>query len=308
MVKLFGFGKDAEEEKQKVVRLEFDNGYSLNVNLDQLPFTIGRAADCDLVVSSEHVSRTHCTIESVDDEIHIVDQSTNGTFVDDLQLKHSSAPISTQMHLLFGGEFMLTLTPYDEDGAPIVHKKAAASGDETQQLLHGVCLVDICDSTEKTPEEVGNITKYLRIKMLKKNSNKLLLIKNTGDGFLLVYEDAASALETAVAVLDYQQEHGPEFGFDLRATIDAGMTSLTADKDRLGVAINRAARLEKTQAVNIEERGADFEALKARNRLILTEDMRNTMHPEDSEACEHIGSCKLKGFGDQMHDIYQYPV
>ena len=294
------------EAPRKVLRLEFDNGYTLNVMSNQLPFTIGRSADCNLVVASHHVSRSHCTIEMVDDEVHIVDQSTNGTFIDDFLLKNESSPIKSQIHVLFGGEFMLALSPYDAEGNLVKHTREA--DDHTESIVHGICLVDICDSTEKTPDQVGNITQFLRIEILKRNRDKLLLIKNTGDGFLLIYEDTACALDTAARVLQFQNDRGREYGCDLRVTLDAGMTSLTADQDRLGLAINRAARIEKTQAGNIEERGPDFEALKARNRCILTNDMRHSLLEDDQETCDFIGSCKLKGFGETMHAIYQYPV
>ena len=99
-----------------------------------------------------------------------------------------------------------------------------------------------------------------------------------------------------------------EQGFDLRVTLDAGMTSMTADKDRLGLAINRASRIEKVQAGNIEVRGQEFEQLRARNRCIVTEEMRKTMITEQQGRCQHVGACKLKGFGDDMHQIFQYQV
>ena len=242
----FPFRKDSPATR--IARVEFDNGYALNIMSDQLPFTIGRSKDRHLVVSSTFVSRRHCTIDEVDGVLAIIDESQNGTFIDDHRLKHESAPIEHRIHLLFGGEFMLAISPYDKNGQVV----AAPSPDETastsRENTHGVLLVDLCDSTEKTPEQVGNITQYLRIEMLRKHRDKLLMIKNTGDGFLLVYEDPGAAFETAERILEYQNNRGAQFDFDLRVTLDAGHTTETADRDRLGIAINRAARIEKVQA------------------------------------------------------------
>jgi len=42
---------------------------------------IGRAADCDLVIANNRVSRKHCTIERRQDKFVLMDQSTNGTYV-----------------------------------------------------------------------------------------------------------------------------------------------------------------------------------------------------------------------------------
>ena len=101
----FSFGKDSPAVK--LARIEFDNGYALNIMRDQLPFTIGRAKDRNLVVTSAFVSRRHCTIDAVDGELHIID---------DHLLKHESAAIAHRIHLLFGGEFMLAISPHDANG------------------------------------------------------------------------------------------------------------------------------------------------------------------------------------------------
>jgi len=141
------FKKTKFDDLQKVVKLEFDNGYSLNVLHNQLPFTIGRAPDCNLVVASSFVSRTHCTIEAVDDEIHIVDQSSNGTFIDERLLQNESVAVKHLMHLLFGGEFMLIITPYDGEGVLITNISKEDAATKTQAIAHGVLIVDVCDST-----------------------------------------------------------------------------------------------------------------------------------------------------------------
>ena len=96
----------------------------------------------------------------------------------------------------------------------------ASAPDETastsRENTHGVLFVEVCDSTEKTPEQVGDITHYLRIEMLCKHRDKLLMIKNTRDGFLLVYEDRAASFETAERILEFQSGRGEQFE-DLRA-------------------------------------------------------------------------------------------
>lgn len=45
------------------------------------PFTIGRVSDCDLRVRRERVSRFHASIEFKDGEYHLIDDSTNSTYV-----------------------------------------------------------------------------------------------------------------------------------------------------------------------------------------------------------------------------------
>ena len=43
--------------------------------------TMGRAADCGIVIADNNASREHCTIERRQDKFVLADQSTNGTYV-----------------------------------------------------------------------------------------------------------------------------------------------------------------------------------------------------------------------------------
>jgi hypothetical protein len=45
------------------------------------PFTLGRVSDCDLRMRRERVSRFHARIEFKDGEYHLVDDSSNGTYL-----------------------------------------------------------------------------------------------------------------------------------------------------------------------------------------------------------------------------------
>ncbi len=60
----------------------FYQGKELSFGKDDLPIRLGRDENtCDLVVNSEVASRIHCSIEVKDNQIGLVDCSTNGTFL-----------------------------------------------------------------------------------------------------------------------------------------------------------------------------------------------------------------------------------
>ncbi|MFL0805187.1 MAG: FHA domain-containing protein [Agarilytica sp.] len=60
----------------------FHQGKELSFGKDDLPIRLGRdESACDLVVNSEVASRVHCSIEVKDNQIGLVDSSTNGTFL-----------------------------------------------------------------------------------------------------------------------------------------------------------------------------------------------------------------------------------
>ena len=50
--------------------------------LENYPFTMGRARDCNLIIDNNQVSRLHATLEWDHEQVVITDHnSTNGTFV-----------------------------------------------------------------------------------------------------------------------------------------------------------------------------------------------------------------------------------
>ncbi len=53
--------------------------------------TIGRAAGADLILDAALVSRLHCRLEAVDDQVLVIDlESTNGTFVNDERVRQQA--------------------------------------------------------------------------------------------------------------------------------------------------------------------------------------------------------------------------
>lgn len=56
-------------------------GQTWELTTHQRPFTLGRVADCDLQVRELRVSRFHARIELRDEQFHLIDDSTNGTYV-----------------------------------------------------------------------------------------------------------------------------------------------------------------------------------------------------------------------------------
>jgi hypothetical protein len=79
----------------------------LLVGHDTLPLTLGRDASNDLVIGDPRASRNHGRIESRQSQFFIVDQSTNGTYVDidgesEFMLKGDEAILHGRGRLSFG--------------------------------------------------------------------------------------------------------------------------------------------------------------------------------------------------------------
>lgn len=60
----------------------FFRGKDMSFSKAQLPVKLGRdAAECDIVIDSNVASRIHCVIEVRENQIGLIDKSTNGTFI-----------------------------------------------------------------------------------------------------------------------------------------------------------------------------------------------------------------------------------
>ncbi|MFT7131234.1 MAG: pSer/pThr/pTyr-binding forkhead associated (FHA) protein [Gammaproteobacteria bacterium] len=60
----------------------FFHGKEMSFSKEQLPIKLGRdEAECDIVVGSSVASRIHCVIEVRENQIGLIDKSTNGTFI-----------------------------------------------------------------------------------------------------------------------------------------------------------------------------------------------------------------------------------
>lgn len=63
-------------------------GVARQLTMRQLPYTVGRAPTCALVIDNELVSRTHAVFELHDDQIHLRDLGgANGTRVNGARIK-----------------------------------------------------------------------------------------------------------------------------------------------------------------------------------------------------------------------------
>jgi class 3 adenylate cyclase len=81
MLPTVGFGKSKSRKKRLSLRFQ---GQEVIVGEGRKSATLGRAEDNDLVVKGNLISRLHARVEVSKDRFTLVDESTNGTFVQTL--------------------------------------------------------------------------------------------------------------------------------------------------------------------------------------------------------------------------------
>lgn len=98
-----------ETHATHVLSIEFFYaGKTYPVNMNKLPFMIGREEQtCDLVIDSPMTSRNHCSIEIRENQLGLLDKSTNGTFVklgrsDSVFIRNEFCPLVGQGYIKLG--------------------------------------------------------------------------------------------------------------------------------------------------------------------------------------------------------------
>lgn len=91
----------------------FYQGRSLVIQRDELPFYLGRDAGInDMAVDGDTISRKHCVLQLRDQQIGLLDTSTNGTFVkqgraDSVFIHHEYYPLVGQGAIKLGHKIEL---------------------------------------------------------------------------------------------------------------------------------------------------------------------------------------------------------
>jgi len=94
-----------------VARIELHNGIRLSVYEASLPLVIGRDASCEICVPISRISRQHCEIYLQDDELYILDTSTNGTMVGGRRLIGEATSLQGRTDILLTNDVTITITP-----------------------------------------------------------------------------------------------------------------------------------------------------------------------------------------------------
>ncbi len=294
---------------RRLALLEFDMGWSMWLTEAHLPFHIGRHPDNDLRNSSNCVSRRHCMLDLINNELCIIDTgSSNGTVLHNRVIKNQELPLLDKTCVLLS-DMMIWITPCDEDGHILeeTSSRTYTGMHDKSKMSHGVCLVDICDSMEAGIEEINHTSQMLRSTIIGREQENLLLLKHMGDGYLAVFDTCLPAVSAVKRLLSWQASNDDNlFSANIRISLDSGITHPSHGHDRAGLPICRAARIEKTQLRDIEVPGEQVQELKNRNRCLLTQSMSEILDDTVSERYTYIGKRKLKGFADELHSIYQF--
>lgn len=104
------------------ITMKLIEGQELSFKLSNGSYSIGRSSECDIIVKHDGMSRRHCKIDIINDEIFITDfGSTNGVMIDGKKLDPEvRTELKAYLSLTFG---------------PVISFKALTDEEVAQNLL-----------------------------------------------------------------------------------------------------------------------------------------------------------------------------
>ena len=181
-------------------------------------------------------------------------------------------------------------------------------------LTEAILVLDLCNSTDIAARYGDHITLKLMqiltdtIKPIAQQE-KVQLMKNTGDGFLITFPKVDNSVRFAWQTLDkigrYNKKVDDISRINLRFAINLGETKVVGDGDRMGVAINMAFRVEGLNPDNSIpiDNAIPKEEVPLENRIFVTESVEKEVENMKGFNTRMVGLFELKGITG-LHKIY----
>jgi class 3 adenylate cyclase len=174
-----------------------------------------------------------------------------------------------------------------------------------------ILVIDIVGSShiaQAMGDRVADKVKNILLQKLhaKLQNNPADFVKNTGDGFLIIFSNVRAALKLAIDLLMEMRAEDSCKGIHVRMGIHFGETTRLPDGDRRGLAVDMAFRVESVKAVAMHQTkiGIKKDMLPRIDRILITEVVYSMILSETQIKTRCIGYFDLKGFTGR-HKIFE---
>jgi class 3 adenylate cyclase len=189
-----------------------------------------------------------------------------------------------------------------------------ASRERSSVSQEAILVVDLCESTKLAVTQADVFAMRIKNKMkacVREVAERFGAnsFENIGDGYLITFPAAASAAKAAVKILrnadDYNREASEKERIKLRIGINYGELIFDEQGGRHGAAINKAFRIEglKKEDQRIMAGGSKPEEFLEKNRIFISEELKEEIRDGKEIPVQHVGVFDLKGFTG-LHRIY----
>lgn len=204
----------------------------------------------------------------------------------------------------------------DEETFKAMDKKLADGIKE--QKFEAILFIDICKSTNLI-DSYGELHYFQKVQAaVDKPLNELkkrhacLFEKSTGDGYMLTFNDCASAVNLAVSLMQAVELHNAALEdqsqrVDLRIGIDCGQVIVKElDNDRIGDAANVAKRIEGLMRdAFVEFAEGSKETFREKNRVFCSAKVMTMLGDAPHIKHAEVGWSELKGKVGVRYQIHE---
>ncbi|NIQ38619.1 MAG: hypothetical protein GTN81_08515 [Proteobacteria bacterium] len=180
-----------------------------------------------------------------------------------------------------------------------------------------ILVVDLCESTRLAVTQGDAFAMRIKNKMKEcvrgvSESFNAKFLHSTGDGYMIAFSGATDAVRAAIKILQNADEYNKDVSekekIELRLGISYGELVLDEQGGRHGTAINKAFRIESLTREHQESLGEGLqpEAFPDRNRIFVSEELKEEIKNAHGIGVELVGVFNLKGF-TALHRVYQIP-
>ena len=283
------------------------NGEKEGTRIDLSPGTliIGRSPDADIILPEDKfISGFHADVNfSKSGTVSITDHnSRNGTFL-------LGDPVTKPKKVNPGdifrvGHTFLKLSRRVQER----HGDSETSLDTIPEAIVVIDLVGSSNIAQAMGDRIASKVKNTLLFYLNENMKKYPaeFVKNTGDGFLIIFNKIKPAINLAQKFLLDLKGQKTFGGIRVRIGIHYGETSKLPDGDRRGMAVDMAFRVESVKVDDMHQTvlGIKKDMMPRSDRIFVTEVVHNMIANDPALKTRCIGFFDLKGFTGR-HKIFE---
>ncbi|MCE5250675.1 FHA domain-containing protein [bacterium] len=271
-------------------------------------YSIGRSSESNIVLPDDkYISGTHAVLEVAEDGVITLQdsKSKNGTF---LLGDPVTAPVVVNPGDIFrlGHTFLKVSRRTEERFA-----EPDSAMETTPEAIVVIDMVGSSNIAQLVGDRIASKVKNTLLLCLKKNlkENPAEFIKNTGDGFMLVFSKVKPAVNLAIGFLTDLKEQKSSAGIRVRIGINYGETFKLPDGDRRGMAVDMAFRVESVKIDDMHQTvmGIKKDDMPRSDRIFIAETVQKMISNDTQIKTRCIGFFDLKGFTGR-HKLFEVLV
>ncbi len=269
---------------------------------------IGRSTEAEISLpDDQYVSGMHAELV-MDENAHLIIRdlgSKNGTNLNGESL-HDPSPVDYGSIVQIGRTFF----KYSRRSA----ERYLAQDPAIESTPEAILVIDMVGSSRIAQAMGDRVASKVKNMLLDKLNARINLyppefMKNTGDGFMIIFSNVRIAVKVATDLLSDLRGDEASRAIHIRMGLHFGETSVLADGDRRGLAVDMAFRVESVKLDDMHQTviGIKKDMLPRVDRFFITEVVHRLISSDPLIKTRCIGFFDLKGFTGR-HKIFEILV